>query len=66
MGIMRAIIKWCDKKYDEAIEEENDFKAGTKAFGSGFVEGFFDGAIIMYFVTLITCIVAGVKSNKDE
>lgn len=51
--IMRGIIDWCDNKMHESIEEDNDRKAAL----SGFVEGFCDGAIIMYVPVLISCFV---------
>ena len=45
--IMRTAIKWCDKKMDEAYNEEEMPKACTKAFVSGAVEGLLDGAIVV-------------------
>lgn len=49
MGVTRKIINWCDNKYDEAVREDS----GRKAFISGVVEGFVDGAIVLYIPVCI-------------
>lgn len=53
--IMRGIIEWCDKKMEEAFDEDDDRKAFGKAAASGAVEGFCDAAIIMYVPVVIAC-----------
>lgn len=55
MNLMRKIIKWCDKKQDEAFEMPTQTQANAKTFVGGFVEGFCDGALLMYFPLLISC-----------
>lgn len=64
MGVMRAIIEWCDNKLGEAIEETDERKAYGKAAASGAVEGFCDAAIIMYVPVLIACYVYQAKLAK--
>lgn len=59
--LMRTIIKKCDKMTEEAYYEPNQVKASVKAGVGGFVEGFCDGALMMYFPLLITCVYAGYK-----
>lgn len=51
MDVTRRLINWCDKKYDEAVREDN----GCKAFASGAVEGFMNAAIVLYIPLLICC-----------
>lgn len=55
MNVTRGLLAWCDTKFKEALHEEDDRKAGAKAFASGAVEGFMDAAIIMYAPVLIAC-----------
>lgn len=64
MGVARSLINWCDTKFNEALHEEDDRKAGKKAFASGAVEGFMDAAIVMYVPVLIACYVWQYKANK--
>ena len=56
MGVARALINWCDAKFKEALNEEDNRKANVKVFASGTVEGFIDAAIVMYVPVLITCL----------
>ena len=65
MGVTRKIIKWCDNKYNEALLEEDNRKAGTKAFVSGCVEGFADAAIVLYPVVVIACHIWKYKATKQ-
>lgn len=62
--IMRTVIDWCDKKMDEAFEEVDDRKGLNKAALSGAVEGFCDGALLMYVPLVIACFVYQAKLNK--
>lgn len=55
--IMRSIIEWCDNKMDEAIVEDDDRKGMQKAALSGAVEGFCDGALLMYVPLVVACFV---------
>ena len=64
MGIARSVIKWCDNKFNEALYEEDERKAGKKAFASGAVEGFVDAAVIMYIPLVIACYVWQNKADK--
>ena len=64
MGVARCLIDWCDTKFNEALHEEDDRKAGKTAFASGAVEGFMDAAIVMYVPVLIACYVWQYKANK--
>lgn len=64
MGITRGLIEWCDKAFNEALQEEDDRKAGKKAFASGAVEGFMDAAVMLYVPLLITCYVYKHKLEK--
>lgn len=63
--IMRSIIEWCDKKFEESIEEVDERKSTQKAALSGFVEGLGDGAIIMYVPLVIACFIYQAKL-KDK
>ena len=62
--VMRGIIEWCDKKMEEAFDEENERKAFGKAAASGAVEGFCDAAILMYVPVVIACWVYQAKLAK--
>ena len=64
MGITRQLLNWCDKKFENALHEPDDRKSMRDASISGFVEGFVDGAIIMYVPVLIACCVYKHKANK--
>ena len=64
MGIARSLINWCDNKFEEAIREPDERKAGNKAFASGAVEGFMDAAILLYVPVVIACYVYQAKLNK--
>lgn len=64
MGIARGLINWCDNKFKEALREEDERKAGGKAFASGAVEGFMDAAIVMYIPVLIACCIWQNKAQK--
>ena len=64
MGIMRSIVEWCDKKMDDALEENDERLACRKAFASGAVEGFCDVAIILYVPVVIACYVYQNKLAK--
>jgi hypothetical protein len=64
MGVTRALINWCDTKFEEALHEEDGRKAGNKAFASGVVEGFMDAAVLMYIPVVIACYVWQNKANK--
>lgn len=44
--MVRKILEWSDKKFDEALLEENEKKGIAKAALSGAVEGFIDGVAI--------------------
>lgn len=64
MGVTRKLIEWCDTKFNEALEEEDERKAYGKAITSGAVEGFMDAAVIMYIPVLIACYIWQGKANK--
>ena len=64
MGIARSLIDWCDTKFNEALHEEDERKAGNKAFASGAVEGFMDAAIVMYIPVVIACYIWQSKATK--
>lgn len=51
MSISRGILKWADKKQEEAITEIENGKVAkgmAKASLSGMAEGFVDGCVIWY------------------
>lgn len=60
MEVTKRLIKWCDKKYTEAIDDNN----GRKAFVSGAVEGFMDAAIVLYIPMTILCAIWRHEANK--
>ena len=62
--IMRSVIEWCDNKMDEAFVEEDDRKGMQKAALSGVVEGFCDGALLMYVPLVIACFVYQTMLDK--
>lgn len=62
--ITRGLIEWCDKTFKDALYEENERKADTKAFVSGAVEGFADAAIMFYLPTLIAAYMWMHKAKK--
>ena len=55
LNVTRKLIDWCDTKFDEALHEKDDRKAARKALASGAVEGFVDGAVLMYVPLVIGC-----------
>lgn len=65
MNLMRNIINWNDKMQEKAFQEPDQVKASAKSFAGYFVEGFCDGAILMYFPLVITCAYAAYKLNKE-
>lgn len=64
MNIARHLIEWCDNKYDEAIDEEDDRKAYIKAGVSGLVEGLMDGAIAAFVPLCIACFIYSRRLSK--
>lgn len=64
LSVTRKLIDWCDIKFDEALHEEDDRKAVRKAFASGAVEGFVDGAVLMYVPLVIGCYIYKAKLKK--
>lgn len=62
--MIKLIAEWLNKKdeeLDEAIiNDENNVKVYTKAFGLGFIEGVADGLFILGCVTWITSVVKSV------
>ena len=52
--IAKEILKWSEKKFDEALNLELDDKAAyKKAFVSGAVEGLVDAAVIIGGISII-------------
>lgn len=64
MGITRQLLKWCDKTFEDAMDEQDERKSMHKACVSGFVEGLVDGAIVMYPIVLGACWVYKNKATK--
>lgn len=64
MGITRGIIDWIDKKFAEAIDEDDERKGMQKAALSGAVEGYLDAAVLMYPVVVLACYVYQSKLKK--
>ena len=64
LNVTRKLIDWCDTKFEEALHEEDDRKAARKACLSGAVEGFVDGAGLMYVPLVIGCYVYKAKLKK--
>lgn len=64
MGVTRKLLNWCDKTFEDAINEKDFREAGRKSFASGFVEGFMDAAIVMYIPVTIACYIWQAKANK--
>lgn len=64
MGITRSLIEWCDNKFNEALEEQDERKAGKKAFASGAVEGYMDAAVMLYIPLVIACYIWKYKADK--
>ena len=65
MRVAKTLVNWCDKTYEEAVNEPNPRKSGVKAFASGAVEGFIDAAIVMYIPVVIMAYVA-LGKNKTK
>ena len=64
MNVTRVLINWCDKRFNDALDEEDERKANVKAFTSGAVEGFMDAAIVWFVPVLISCFVYKHKAAK--
>ena len=65
--LMRHIIEWNNKKQEEeAFQEPDQVKASAKSFVGYFVEGFCDGALLMYVPMLATCLYAGHVLRKNN
>lgn len=64
--LMRHIIEWNNKKQVEAFQEPDQVKASAKSFAGYFVEGFCDGALLMYVPLLVTCLYAGHVLRKNN
>ena len=64
MGVTRKLINWCDKTFDEALNEQDERKAYKKSFASGIVEGFVDAAVLMYIPVVIACYIWQDKATK--
>lgn len=62
--ITRSVIALADKKFNEALREEDDRKGNAKAFISGAIEGYADAALMMYPVVLIACWYWKAKADK--
>lgn len=62
MGITRKLLELSDRKFEEACNEN---KSG-KTFLSGVIEGFMDGAVLMYVPVLIAIGIAHHKNTKKE
>lgn len=64
LNVTRKLIDWCDTKFEEALNEEDDRKAYKKAIVSGAVEGFVDAAVLMFVPLVISGYVYKAKLNK--
>lgn len=64
MGITKAILRWTEELFDDAVYEDNSLKA----FLSGAVEGLVDNAVVWYIPLLIACCVysANAEANKEN
>lgn len=60
--MVRKILKWSDKKFEEALIEEDESKGLAKASLSGAVEGFVDGLAI---IGLGSFIIGTIELVKD-
>lgn len=54
--ITKVINDWCDKKFVEALDENDKVKSTTKAVVSGFVRGAVDASVVMYPIVLAGCL----------
>lgn len=62
--LVRKILKWSDKKYDEAINEPKKGKGFRKALLSGAGEGFVDGCFIVGVTAIIASVISIIKGLK--
>lgn len=59
--MVRRILDWCDRTYEESLEEENERKGLMMAAKSGAVEGFVDGVATLGLLLTAGSVVAIVK-----
>lgn len=45
--MVKEILKWRDKKFDELVEKDDEKIDCAKAFGLGAVEGIIDAAVVV-------------------
>lgn len=65
--IARSVLKWTDKKYDEAMAVEGlTAKSAGKAFISGAVEGVIDGLVVVGAATCVLGVIAGVYEKMHK
>lgn len=62
-SITRKILDWTDKKFDEALDE-NEKHPALKAGVSCFVSGLIDGAVIAYPILVFGCYYWRKKAEK--
>lgn len=62
--MVRKILRWIDEVEENAIEKDSDTKCAAKHFGTGFVEGFIDGAVIFSIAGIVYSIVTAIKDRK--
>ena len=53
--LTRTLLEWCDKKQEEAIEEDTLNKAVSKASVSGAIEGFVDASVAIGMTCVAIC-----------
>ena len=61
--MVKKILNWTEVEFDNI--DENTKHPYLKSFGLGAIEGFIDGAVLMYIPMLIGLIIAGRKINKE-
>lgn len=54
MGITKTILNWTEEKLNDL--DMNDKNAELKAFGLGVIDGFVDGAVLVYPILMAGCL----------
>lgn len=63
MSVTKQVLDWTEEKFEEALEEDSKHSY-LKAFGLGAIEGFIDGAVLMYPILVAGLFIAGKELKK--
>ena len=61
--MVRKILGWCDKKYEEILEDDDNI-CHAKAFGLGAIEGAIDALVVLGAIASVSVIIETIKGTK--